>query len=253
MNRWLTNGFFALLAILAGSTAYFATKATVLEDHLARRGLQTGIVTPSPTNDLTTPTPATTTATATPSGASPTTSSLSPVSAAPTALALADRLSQPSETYTVVAGDTLYPLSLKNNMTLERLAEANGLLDPYKLTIGQILVIPEVNAKQNLFEVRFTTDPSRAAQWQTKVTGGSDAWRLSPKEVAKAESAGAFGLASSDDYQEKTRDDVQGTAVVLVSRLVGNQTKIYQVTLTQPATKGAAGLWSITKIAPQAA
>ena len=253
MNRWVINGLLLVLATLAGSTAYFATKATVLQNHLNRRAVVAEQATTTETTSIATPTPNQTLETNVSATPTPTDSSSTPVTGVPTTVAAADRLSQPSETYTVVAGDTLYPVSLKNNMTLERLAEANRLIDPYKLSIGQILLIPEINAKQNIFEVRFTTDPGRATQFQTVVSGGAEAWRLSPKEVAKAESAGAFGLGASDDYRETSRDNTKGTALVSVSRLVGNQTKTYEVTLTQPATKGTSGIWSITKIAPKGA
>ncbi len=45
-------------------------------------------------------------------------------------------------TYTVVAGDTLSAIALKYNSTVQEIAAANNLKEPYVLTIGQKLCIP---------------------------------------------------------------------------------------------------------------
>ena len=248
MSRWLINLTVLVLAVLAGSTAYFATKASVLEGHLARRELSNSKSTvadgaTSSATSATTISPVPTTTTQPSTSPSPTTSTAT--------VATSDRLAKPSETYTVVAGDTLYPISLKYNMSLERLAEANGLIDPFPLKIGQILAIPEVNAKENIFEVRLTTDPTQASVLQNRVASGAEVWRLDPLQVAKAEHSGLFGLTASDDFRQDSKDDTAGTAIVTATRLVASQTKTYQISLVQPATKGSNGIWAITKITPK--
>ena len=52
-----------------------------------------------------------------------------------------------SDEYTVAEGDNLWQIALKTtgngNMYLA-IADANGLEEPYELTIGQKLIIPEV-------------------------------------------------------------------------------------------------------------
>jgi LysM repeat protein len=248
MNKWAINSFSLVLAVLAGSTAYFWTKSSALEDYLTRRDGASPVASASLTPSSTPSSLASSTSSTPVASPAPTASST-----APATLAASSRLASPTETYTVVAGDTLYPVSLKFNMSLERLAEANNLSDPYPLKVNQVLVIPEVNAKTNLFEVRFTTDPSRATLIEETVKSGSDTWRLDPKEVAKAENAAVFGLALSDDYRLSTRDDTAGTAFVIATRLVGSVTKNYEIHLIQPATKGATGIWSIARISPKAA
>jgi murein DD-endopeptidase MepM/ murein hydrolase activator NlpD len=45
-------------------------------------------------------------------------------------------------TYTVVSGDTLSAIALKYNTTIQAIAAANDLKEPYTLTIGQKLCIP---------------------------------------------------------------------------------------------------------------
>lgn len=47
-----------------------------------------------------------------------------------------------AERYTVQAGDTLTAIAFAYDVTLEELADANGLTDPYVIYIGQVLCIP---------------------------------------------------------------------------------------------------------------
>jgi LysM repeat protein len=44
--------------------------------------------------------------------------------------------------HTIVAGDTLNALAARYGVSVEALAEANGVTDPTKLQIGQVLRIP---------------------------------------------------------------------------------------------------------------
>ena len=46
------------------------------------------------------------------------------------------------QTYTVVAGDTMYSIAQRFGMTVEALSEANGITDPTLINIGEVLVIP---------------------------------------------------------------------------------------------------------------
>lgn len=50
--------------------------------------------------------------------------------------------SDPAQTYTVVAGDTLFTIAQRFNISLEELVIANSIADPNLLAVGQILVIP---------------------------------------------------------------------------------------------------------------
>jgi LysM repeat protein len=47
-----------------------------------------------------------------------------------------------SGTYTVQAGDTLYDIALRFEVSLEELMDANDITDPASLSVGQTLVIP---------------------------------------------------------------------------------------------------------------
>lgn len=238
--RWSTIGVMALLTVLAGTTAYYVSKSVALQDQLGRKS-------PTPTSSSTATT--STTASAIPTlSTSPSAQSTSTTSSENVNLATGDRLPTPAETYAVVAGDTLYPIGLKLGMAWERIAETNNLTEPYLLQIGQTLIIPTVDAKANLYSVKFSSDPTRARDFQSKADQGKDSWRLTPATVAKTENWSVFGLASSDDYRETAKDDTAGTAKVLATRLVDGATKSYEVNLIQPASKGATGIWTIESI-----
>lgn len=48
----------------------------------------------------------------------------------------------PAQSYTVVAGDTLFTIAQRFNISLEELVAANGIADPNLVAVGQVLVIP---------------------------------------------------------------------------------------------------------------
>ena len=45
-------------------------------------------------------------------------------------------------TYTVVPGDFLSEIAARFDVTVDELSEANGILDPALIEVGQILTIP---------------------------------------------------------------------------------------------------------------
>lgn len=51
------------------------------------------------------------------------------------------------DTYTVVAGDTLYSIAGKYNVPVRLLMAANKITNPYNLRIGRELIIPDANAR----------------------------------------------------------------------------------------------------------
>lgn len=245
MNRWVINGLVGLLTILAGSTAYYASKTTVLQRQLGRKNAvpsattsQKEVPTGSPSNR----------AISSPSVTSTTTTARQ--LDVPT-LKVADHITTAAETYTVVSGDTLYPIGLKYNLAWQRIAETNGLAEPFTLTIGQVLMIPTVDVKTSVYELRFSTDIEKATTAQTNANSGQDTWRLDPVLSAEAELSSAFGLTTADDYRLVSRDDQAGLAQVLATRLVDNQTYSYAISLIQPVTKGKLGIWALEKIQPK--
>jgi len=67
-------------------------------------------------------------------GATTTTSSTAPVATTTT--------EAPVSTYTVQAGDTLFDIANRFGTTVAAIVEANGLTDPDRLSIGQVLELP---------------------------------------------------------------------------------------------------------------
>ncbi len=59
--------------------------------------------------------------------------------AAPTA-------AQTGQTHTVQAGENLFRIALRYGLTVETLASANGITDPARIYVGQVLVIPDATA-----------------------------------------------------------------------------------------------------------
>lgn len=229
-----------IFALLAGATAYFATKSIILEGKIQKTPVEGIQASPTPTASET----ATTTPTAT---ATPTPTSSAQVTAPD--VAANQRLASPAETYTVVEGDTLFPVGLKLDVAWQEIAAANNLKDPYVLRIDQNLIVPTVS--DGSYRVLFSTDPSRAQSYQTQVSQGQLTWRLDPVASAAAEVGGVYGLVKTDDFSLTNRDDNSGQATLTARQLSGSVVKTYEIKLRQPVTKGSAGIWAIESIVPK--
>lgn len=249
-GRWTGSIGVVVLALLAGTTAYYASKATVLEQQLRRTTARSSS---SPSAETSSSSPASSASPTDSPTSSPATAS-SASSPSPTTgpqLTASQRLATPAETYVVQSGDTLYPIGLKYDLAWERIAEANGLVEPYKLAIGQTLIIPTVDVKEQLFAIRFSTDPTRAQALQKEAEQGKNTWRLDPVATAQAEATGYFGLATTDDFRLGSRDDQKGTAQIVANRLIDGQISSYEISVVQPTTKRSAGIWTLAQIQPK--
>ena len=69
--------------------------------------------------------------------------------------------------YTVKSGDTLAGIAAEYNVNMNKIAEANGLKEPYSLEIGQQLKIPGVKAPT-------ATDTTKPADGTTTTTTGTE-------------------------------------------------------------------------------
>lgn len=241
MQRWFGNLIFLVVALLAGTSAYYGAKTVSLERRLAVRTSPTPSAS-SPTNPTSSPSTA-----ASPISPLPT-AAANEAADAPKTLAAAERVSQPADTYTVAAGDTLYPIGLKHDIAWERIADANGLTEPYVLQIGSNLIIPKLTATKET-QIAFTADLSRARIAQARVSQGSDAWRTDPLSIAKLEHTGAFGLNQDADF--RLMNQTETAAAVVATRLSGSLAKTYRIALSQPADQGVSGIWAIQSITTQ--
>lgn len=89
---------------------------------------------------------------------------------------------------TVVAGDTLYSLAKKYNVSAEEIAEINNLSEPYVLSVGQKLSIPktiEVNTVQTVEVVKpnniVNQTKTRVALREITVEAGDTLYSISRK------------------------------------------------------------------------
>ncbi len=62
-------------------------------------------------------------------------------------------------TYTVRGGDTLLSISLQLGVSQDALMAANGLTDPNKLSVGQVLTVPSVESGSTATPIQSTGSP----------------------------------------------------------------------------------------------
>lgn len=241
-----TLGTIIVFILLSGTTAYYAAKSLTLERQLMKRteSQSTTGGTSSPSESV----PAPTASSSETSTSSPTTSPTASSVTVPDKIADKDRIVSFAQTHTVSDGETLSPIGVQYEINWQRIAEANRLKDPYPLSIGQLLVIPKVEVGKVVVGYSLNTDRATAAQ--SEVSAGRSHWRTDPVATSQLELGGAYGISTSDTFEEIARDDSAGSASVRVTHLEDGATQQYNVELTQPLTKGTDGVWAPTKLQP---
>lgn len=219
-TRAIFGALIVLVAILAASTSFFFAKS---------RNTPTK-------SDSSTGTPSVA-AIADQSAATPTPTQSSQVARAASE---SEKPSKPADTYTVQRGETLYAIAQAQGVSGSLLAEANGVTDTDKIQAGQVLVLPKGGI------VSFILDSTKATDLQKAVDAGRYPFRLSAEETARSDAPKIFNIQITDSFVLRTKDENQGTAVVVAS----HEDKNYLIKLNQPITKGAAGIWAIESIQP---
>jgi len=204
----------SLVAILSSSTSFFFFKTRSLET--------------SKNNKIEI---ASSSIEATPDSSIKTSSTTKP---APTS----ERLSAPSDTYTVQKNETLFAIAQKFNQTWTEVVAANGLTDANKIMAGQTLIIPQNEV------VNFEVNQDKADKLQKAADAGKNLFRLSPEETVKSDAPPVYGINNTDQATLKSKDN--GEAVVTIKK----EGETYQIKLTQPITKGDKGIWAIISIEP---
>jgi len=223
MNRGLKILFAGLLVailLLAASTGFLYSKTLSLQKKNSS-------------------TPASTTSAGATKNVTDTAGSTS-TSAVTTPAPLGNRPSSPTDTVTVEKGQTLFEIGQKVGVSWTILAETNGI-NADDIKAGQTIIVPKDN------QVGFTINQDKAKSLQTAVDNGQYAFRLTPADTAKSDSSPVYGLTTTDTFTQKTVDLTAGTATVLAT----HSGKTYLISLTQPETKGAKGIWAIESIKPQ--
>jgi len=154
--------------------------------------------------------------------------------------ALGNRPSSPSDTIVVASGETLSAVGTRVGVGWMKIAEANGI-EADKIQAGQTLIIPKND------QVGYTVNQEKAASLQKETDGGKYAFRISASETAKSDSSPAYGLTTTDIFTQTAIDENVGTATVSAA----HNAKTYIISLVQPVTKGAKGIWAISLIKPQ--
>lgn len=152
------------------------------------------------------------------------------------------------ETYTIKEGDTLFGISIKFDIPMDKLAEFNNITDPNQIKVGQVLKIPKPGSVISKGEIEIDLDKMKDIQ--ALVDQGEQIWRLDPIEVVKADAPASFQFTALDNYTLKSKDLENGKAIVLVKK-TEPQVKNYEVDLIQPVKKGENGIWAITAIKTQ--
>ncbi|KKQ18225.1 MAG: hypothetical protein US31_C0007G0031 [Berkelbacteria bacterium GW2011_GWA1_36_9] len=217
MNKQTRAVFFflvALVAILAGSTSFFAAKTYKISNSSKIKPLETNSPEISPT----------------PSAVS-SSAVVKPASSV-------EKPSKPADTYTVQRGETLFVVAQSQGSSWQDIAEANGMSDVDKIQAGQVVVVPKNG------QVDFTIDNTRSASLQKDVDIGKYQFRLSPEDTARSDAPNVYGLQITDTFTLKSSDN--GNAQVQATR----EGKNFIIKLTQPATKGDKGIWAIESIRP---
>jgi len=150
-----------------------------------------------------------------------------------------NRPSSPTDTVTVAQGETLFAIGQKAGVSWTVIADANGI-DANKIQAGQTLIIPKNN------QISYTVNQEKAGSLQKETDSGKNTFRLSAAETAKSDSSPAYGLTTDDTFTQGKLDEAAGTAEVTATH--GDKT--YLISLTQPVTKGAKGIWAIESIKP---
>jgi LysM repeat protein len=115
-------------------------------------------------------------------------------------------------TYTVRAGDTISNLADEFGISMEELMAANRLQDPNELSVGQVLVIPEVEGAvttPGFSETRSpeaTSTPAAAAAQQVVINGIVGAGDLETESVRLLNSGNEVSMAGW------TLDDGEGSS-----------------------------------------
>jgi LysM repeat protein len=113
-------------------------------------------------------------------------------------------------TYTVESGDTLFSIAIDLDIPVDALMAANGLTDPDKLSVGQVLLVPSLEEAQALLPTStprptqplFTSTPNPDSQAPSVVIRGvSGSGDLATEAVFLINSGGVAAMAgwSLDD------------------------------------------------------
>lgn len=208
-----------IATLFATSTGFFYSRNVSLEKKVNNS---------NSTNSNTITNTAATTTTPTTSSSSSAGISISPLN---------NRPSSPTETVTVEKDETLFAIGQKVGVSWTELANVNGI-DANKIKAGDIIVVPKNN------QVSYTVNSDKVSALQKEADSGKSTYRFSALDTAKSDISPIYGLVPTDVFTQTKIDNTSGTAEILAKK--GDKT--YTISLSQPGTKGAKGIWAIISI-----
>lgn len=156
-------------------------------------------------------------------------------------------LSYPANTYTVQAGESLFVIAKKLNLTQDLLSAANSITDANSIQAGDLLVIPKLNDSTDYYRLNFIINDQMAVSTLQTLRNQSSSDQFDPVKVAKQVAVGFWGIKSIDTFTLANQDLSKGTAVV--TDKLSTYTAV--IGLAQPKTTGDKGFWALVYIEKQ--
>jgi peptidoglycan/xylan/chitin deacetylase (PgdA/CDA1 family) len=174
------------------------------------------------------PTPA---ASATPSGsasATATPSGSATASATPVPSGGEPTLPPTGVTYVVQRGDTLYSIAQRFGVTVEAIAQANGISDPTQIDVGQVLIIPGVTA----------TPTGAASATPTPPPSGGPAQVITIGNTSRKTIAFTFDAGSDAGYTAMILDTLKANGLHATFGMTGRFAEIYPELVKRMVNEG---------------
>lgn len=156
-------------------------------------------------------------------------------------------LSYPANIYTIATGDTLATIATKLNLAQQYIANANSIIDPDSVEIGQQLVIPVLNTTTYYYRVNFIVDDNVAGQTVISQRSSPNSALTDPVKVAQSSASGYYNINTSSTFSLASEDLSKGQATVAVKE--AGYTAM--IGLIQPKTLGKDGFWAMVYIEEQ--
>lgn len=131
-------------------------------------------------------------------------------------------------TYVVQAGDTMYSIAQRFGVTVDAIAESNGISDPSNITVGQGLIIPGVTATP--------TSPGTATP--TQPTSGGPAQVITIGTTSRNTIAFTFDAGSDAGYTTLILDTLAANGLHATFGMTGKFAETYPDLVRRMANDG---------------
>jgi len=129
-----------------------------------------------------------------------------------------------SETYTVKAGDTLYSIAWRNGVDYHALARANHIGRDYRISIGQVLMLPNDDAKASNVTSPAIKSSSVSSSVNSSSISSNVHWQwpvISNRYAATTRPNGGKGLMINGNAGQDIKSAASGKVVYAGTGLLG--------------------------------